>query len=408
LQCNTSANMSHNSFVQGLIENNCHVDIIMADRGLQDIDPKMPVWNEANYYIYKSVPKMDRLRLITKSIIDRNIDKRTNTQKFNQQQNVEELESQQNKNFRKVLKYVFYNFLTHDSPHYISRKWLKNASKYKTKLVYDLIISNSSPESSHALAATLLRKKNIIANRWIQLWEDPWYYEFYSKQKKNVLEEEIRLLHLADQIYYVSPLTLLYQKKYVPDASDKMNCLPLPYLITSSKQGLKESNTEVVFGYFGDYYSNVRNLKPFYEASSELNAKVNIYGDTNENFKSTKNINVSGRVEIGVVNKVQENTDVLIHLCNLKGGQIPGKIYHYSGTEKPIIFVLDGEQEEKQFLKDYFGKFNRYHFCDNTKESIKELMLKFINSEISKKSFILKEFSPKNVVANLLDKNKLS
>ncbi|MDR6121901.1 hypothetical protein QFZ87_001498 [Bacillus sp. SLBN-46] len=406
LQCNTSANMSHNSFVQGLIENNCHVDIIMSDPGLQDIDPKMPVWKEANYYIYKSVPKMDRLRLITKSIIDRNIDKRTNTEKFNQQQNVEELERQQNKNFRKVLKYVFYNLLTHDSPHYISRKWLKNASKYKTKLEYDLIISNSSPESSHALAATLLRKKHIIANRWIQLWEDPWYYEFYSKQKKNVLEEEIRLLHLADQIYYVSPLTLLYQKKYVPDASDKMNCLPLPYLKTSSKQGLKESNIEVVFGYFGDYYSNVRNLKPFYEASDELNAKVNIYGDTNENFKSTKNINVSGRVEIGVVNKVQENTDVLIHLCNLKGGQIPGKIYHYSGTEKPIIFILDGEQEEKQFLKDFFGKFNRYHFCDNTKESIKEIMLQFINGEISKDSFILEEFSPKNVVAKLLDKNQ--
>jgi hypothetical protein len=410
LQVNTSANMSHNSFVQGLIENQCNVDIIMSDTGLFYIDPNMPYWEEANYFIYKSVPKMDRFRMVIKSIVDRNTTKfkATNTVGIQQNNIIKDINVEQNNKIRELFKYVFYNVLTQDSPHYLSRKWLKTASDFKSKINYDLVISNSSPASSHALANILLRKKNITAKKWVQIWEDPWYYDLYIKQKKEmVLKEEHRLLHLADEIYYVSPLTLLYQKKFFPEVSKKMKCLPLPYLRMNYEDNIQNLNNKIVFGYFGDYYAHVRNLKPFYEASVAINANVNIYGDTNENFSKTKNINISGRVDIGVVNKIQENSDVLIHLCNLNGGQIPGKIYHYSGTNKPIIFILDGNEEEKKSIKDYFGKFERYHFCENTKESIQEIMLKFINGELSRSSFIIEDFSPRNVVGQLLTNHKI-
>ena len=61
---------------------------------------------------------------------------------------------------------------------------------------------------------------------------------------------------------------------------------------------------------------------------------------------------------------------MLIFLCNRKGGQIPGKIYQYSATNKTILFILDGTEEEQAVLKEFFGKFNRYVFCSNTKEDI--------------------------------------
>ncbi|WHY90990.1 hypothetical protein QNK12_25665 [Neobacillus cucumis] len=406
LQVNTSANMSHNSFVQGLIENKCDIDIIMSDPGLLAIDLSMPSWKEANYYIYKSVSQMDRIRIVVRSIIDRNRNRTLNNDQI-LQKDTEELKGTPNNKIRDSLKYVFYNLLTKDSPHYLSRKWLNNASNFKNKKNYDLVISNSCPPSSHALANTLLKRKKITAKRWIQIWEDPWYYDLYNKQKKEIiLKEEQRLLHNGDEIYYVSPLTLSYQKEHFPEAANKMRCLPLPYLRTNAIEKEEKSNQEIVFGYFGDYYSHVRNLKPFYNAAVEINAKVNIYGDTNENFIKTENITISGRVDIGIVNKVQEKTDILIHLCNLKGGQIPGKIYHYSSTKKPIIFILDGENEEKKLLKEYFGKFNRYHFCDNTEESIKEIMLKIMNGEISQDSFIVDDFSPRNVVSKLLKESQ--
>ena len=44
---NTSANMSHNAYVQGLLENGCDVDILMAkDSGGQQ-DSKLPTWKLA-------------------------------------------------------------------------------------------------------------------------------------------------------------------------------------------------------------------------------------------------------------------------------------------------------------------------------------------------------------------------
>lgn len=405
LQCNTSANMSHNSFVQGLLENECEVDIIMSDSGLQEIDPNMPYWKEANYFIYKAVPKMDRLRIITKSIIDTNIKRKVAN--VNTNINSEKLERKKENTVRSLLKFVFYNVLTKDSPHYLTRKWLINASNFKSDKQYDLVISNSSPESSHALAERLLKNKNIYTKKWIQIWEDPWYYEFYNHQKKNtVLKEERRLLEAAEEIYYVSPITLIYQQKNFPNDSTKMKWIPLPYLKSTSYKKVHEKNKEVVFGYFGDYYSQVRNLKPFYEAAVEINAKVNIYGDSDQNFSMTENVNISERVDIGIVSDIQERSDVLIHLCNIRGGQIPGKIYHYSGTKKPIIFILDGEEEEKRLLKEYFGKFNRYHFCNNSKEEIKNLMLKFVKGEISRNSFIVEDFNPKFVVSRLIEKNQ--
>ena len=86
----------------------------------------------------------------------------------------------------------------------------------------------------------------------------------------------------------------------------------------------------------------LRNLQPFYDALVASDENGKIYGDTDLNLKSTEKIVVKSRVTLDILAIVQANTDVLVHLCNLRGGQIPGKIYHYSVTKKPILFILDG------------------------------------------------------------------
>ena len=52
------------------------------------------------------------------------------------------------------------------------------------------------------------------------------------------------------------------------------------------------------FGYFGDYYSQTRNLCPFYEALIELGLTGYIYGDSDVNLPSTERITVSPRVTL--------------------------------------------------------------------------------------------------------------
>ena len=141
---------------------------------------------------------------------------------------------------------------------------------------------------------------------------------------------------------------------------------------------------------------------PFYEALRQSGCCGYIYGDSDLNLPSTEQIEVRGRVTLDVLEKIQAQTGILVHLCNLKGGQIPGKIYHYSATDKPILFILDGTDDERRKIKNYFSQFHRYYFAQNQMESIAEAI-----SNISKNYELyigskVEAFSPKKVVGGLL------
>ena len=396
--------MSHNSYLQGLIENGAIVDVIMAKESWGEEDNKLPMFNEVTYYEYDSVSFSEKLRRyfrrffpITESTIPNdNNTPNTTTNKII-------TPNKSNPTIRDYVKKLFYSIFKPDPIYPLSAVWLKNAAKFKSKKYYDLVISNSSPAASHKLMSLLKKKGNIQYKKWIQIWEDPWAYDLYGKKTDNIEKEEYSLLQDAEKVYYVSPLTLYYQKIYFADWASKMDCIPLPYLKFGN--GDFCTNNDISFGYFGDYYSYTRNLVPFYNALCLLNAKGFIYGDSNLHLKETNRITVSGRVTLDVLEKVQDTTSVLVHLCNLKGGQIPGKIYHYSATKKPILFILDGTEEEKKVLKEYFAKYNRYIFCDNDTESILSAMKYIIENYKNSKSFVVEQFSPKHIVSNLISKN---
>ena len=89
-----------------------------------------------------------------------------------------------------------------------------------------------------------------------------------------------------------------------------------------------------------------------------------------ESTLGSTSLRADSRLPLQELKPIEDSTNVLIFLCNRKGGQVPGKIYQYSATDKTILFIMDGTQEEQAVLKDYFGKFNRYVFCRNTAEDI--------------------------------------
>lgn len=179
-----------------------------------------------------------------------------------------------------------------------------------------------------------------------------------------------------------------------------MKFIPLPYF--KYEKGICINQQSISFGYFGDYYSQTRNLRPFYEALNESGYKGYIYGDNNLQLSSTKHITVSNRVTLEKLEQIQSKTSVLVHLCNLKGGQIPGKIYHYSATEKPILFILDGTEEEQKIIQNFFSKYHRYYFCKNNKESILKAIIDIHQHYNQYKGVVINDFSPKNIIQNIL------
>ena len=405
---NTSANMSHNAFVQGFLENGCEVDILMAKDSWGQQDDKLPVWDQARYYCYPSTAPQDKVRTLVRSLFPApTSENRNHTVPSNAQaKSTPSKKRQGNKSLkgklRSGLKRLYYRCFPKDPLYPLDRVWLKNASHFQSFSEYDLVVSNSSPAASHKLVLLLLQAGRISCKRWVQIWEDPWYADLYGGHDQAVFQEEHALLTAAAEIYYVSPLTLEYQKELFPDCGEKMKHIPLPYLDFSKE----ENNTlPMNFGYFGDYYSHTRNLLPFYQALKETGCPGNIYGDSYLQLESTDQITVSGRVTLDVLAKVQAETGVLVHLCNLRGGQIPGKIYHYSATKKPILFILDGTPEEKQKLRAYFDQFDRYYFVDNQKDSICRAITELSNNFEKYTGFKVTDFSPQAIVATLLQGN---
>ena len=393
---NTSANMSHNAFVQGLLENGCDVDIIMARDSWGEPDSALPVWEDARYYVFSSLSPADIIRRKLRGTPQKS-NVSTSQQESGPYSGIPKKASIKKK-LHDAGKSLFYSIFRPDKIYPLEKEWLKKASRFRSKRIYDLVISNSSPAASHRLVIELKKRGNLRFKRWVQIWEDPWYHDLYGGHSSEIQKEERFLLRKASEVAYVSPLTLMYQKKYYPDCAEKMTCVPLPALELPGDHS--ETADEVSFGYFGDYYSVTRNLKPFYEAAVGTGYRGYIYGDSDICLKGTDRIEVSGRVTLDKLQKIQDKTSVLVHLCNLRGGQIPGKIYHYSVTTKPILFILDGTEEEKRELLDYFESYNRYYFCDNIVESICMAMERI--AEEGRSFLPVKEFTPKAVVRKIL------
>ena len=100
-----------------------------------------------------------------------------------------------------------------------------------------------------------------------------------------------------------------------------MDFAPVPYL--KEKIYPKSENRNYKIGYFGDYYSSFRNIKPLYNACSEMsNVNLTIMGDSDLNLADRSNIEVLPR---GDSETNESNTDLLVCVLNLKEHRFQGK-----------------------------------------------------------------------------------
>ncbi|WP_419961132.1 hypothetical protein [Psychrobacillus sp. BM2] len=284
---------------------------------------------------------------------------------------------------------------------------LKGMSSYAMKvgisdIDYDVIISSSDPKSSHLFVSELF-EKNILKNTpWIQIWGDPFLSDITRKNKLMKLKinkEEDRLLKYAKKAIYVSSLTLKLQKEIYPHYAKKMYCEPIPY-VKKEIYPIKNIKEETLtFLYCGDYSSRIRDIKPFYEAIKNTKHKLIICGGSDIKLECTDRIKIYPRVSFEKTKELERECDVLVHLSNLKGTQIPGKIYQYSGTNKLILFLLDGDSE---LLKETFMKYKRYIFAQNNIEVLEKSIEQINKNKYNNYRFVVEEFSPKTIADRII------
>ena len=65
---------------------------------------------------------------------------------------------------------------------------------------------------------------------------------------------------------------------------------------------------------------------------------------------------------------------------------------------------MDGTEEEQLVLKEYFGQFNRYVFCQNTKEDIAASIRRIESGDLGEVQNVpLDDFDPVKTITNILE-----
>ena len=399
---NTSANLCHLAYINGLVDLGCDVTLLSSSGRDNLVDISMKIPSTVMSITFNSVTLYEKLSNTLKNS-SKEVSLKTNNDISLNNNSCESNGKNINRNVsltKKIKSMIFSLYGVHG----VYKKFVNKAKQFKSTEVYDYVLSISTPASSHLLAYKLIHNKHIRYKKWIQIWEDPWTSDVYGfSGSKKIENEERRLLSLAEHICYVSPLTLENQKKLYSESAHKMYWAPLPFYYKNDEQG-STVNKYNNYGYFGDYAPVSRDLAPFYAAAKNIGVNVNICGNPSNLFAQTDKITIYPRLQLGELKPIEDKTNVLVFLCNRKGGQIPGKIYQYSATYKTILFILDGTDEEKKVLKSYFEQFNRYIFCENTVEDIERAIKLIENNDFGNvKNEPIDEFNPAKTIMKVLE-----
>lgn len=265
----------------------------------------------------------------------------------------------------KIARKLYHYTTLYDFTHDIAKK--VSIEKLPSK-EYEYVMSDSDPKTSHIAMAKLV-EQGLTYKKWIQYWGDPLVGDISASKtiytKKAIKREEKKLFSKADKIVYTSPFTLQEEQRIQPEFANKMIFVPTPFIETKIYSETK--NNIFTVGYYGDYFSNNRDIMPLYNACNGMKNELilNVMGKADFALEKTDNINVFPR---GDISELEKKTDLYICVLNKKGTQIPGKLYHYAATNRPVLVLVDGDNKEAMI--EYIAGFNRYSWCNNEENNI--------------------------------------
>jgi len=242
-----------------------------------------------------------------------------------------------------------------------------------TKSHYDVLISSSDPKSSHVAAYQLL-KQGLKVDRWIQYWGDPLAYDItnrvvYPRWMLKIIEK--KWLKKANSIVYVSPFTLRQQRQHFKKHGHKMRFIPIGY--TQAKWISPTSAKLYNLAYFGDYYKKVRNIKPLLQAIKSTDWTMVLAGSSDVAIKHPQ-ITVFARSTQAKIAELENQSEISVVLLNRFGTQLPGKLFHYTASNQPVLVIVDGPYGDDMMA--YIQSLNRFSCCRNNSDDIIEAIKK--------------------------------
>lgn len=356
IETNTSVSISNYGIITGLLDLGYEVTVLMPT-----------INNELSYFddTYK-LNNVKILRVKNENLASKVVEHSINSSKME-------------KKLINLMRFIYNKFQIFDK----TKMLMKEANNIKLDEYYDVVMSTSDPKTSHIFLKKMI-DRGLKYGKWIQHWGDPLSGDI---SKNNIYPEiiikriEKSILRNADKIIYVSPFTLDDQMKKHSELAEKMFFVPLP-CIHKNNINTTNKNNKLKIVYLGDYNSSVRNILPLYNSCRKMKfADLTIAGNSNLKLKNLDNIHILPRVSQSMVKELENESDVIVAIGNKKGTQIPGKIYYAASSNKPIVFVADGDNS-KNIIK-YLDTFDRYICCTNDEKSILQCLSRINNNYVT-------------------------
>ena len=269
---------------------------------------------------------------------------------------------------------------------------------------FDLVISTSDPKTSHVFVGKMI-KQGLSYDRWIQHWGDPMYGDITrSNSYPNWIIKyyERRIMKMANKVVYVSPFTANMLKAVHPQLSNRIDFVPLPCEEITEEPVVHFESDVLRLVYLGDYSPSIRNILPLYEAVNDMEGvHLTIAGISSLKLENTDKVKVLPRIPQNECHQLEMSSDVSVTVCNLRGTQIPGKVYYAAASQKHMLVILDGDEKDK--LKEYVDSYGRYITCDNNVESIQKALLELRSKQDTTSYVVPPIFLPKNNVETILN-----
>jgi len=263
----------------------------------------------------------------------------------------------------------------------------------KSKTVdYDCIITVSNPISALILGYFLRKKIKLY---WVCDMGDPWSFNNMIEYKiiRSKLDKmlERKVVEKANKIVVTTDQTQSLFSDLYPNHKCKFFTITQGYdshLFQNDKRSMYIDKKYLNIVYTGRLYGKNRNMTEFLYALKELSKyckdiKLIFAGIAEKDFVRVtnklgleNNIDMIGYLPLHEIAILQKNADVLLHLGNNSLTQLPGKIFEYIGSGRPIfgIYYFAGDIGKEIIEKKSLGI-----TCPNDRDNIQESFEKIVD-----------------------------
>lgn len=303
--------------------------------------------------------------------------------------------------------------------------WIRKASKMAKEIVeqeqIDVILSSGPPHTAHMIA---LNVKKALSVKWIADFRDPWTnIDFY---------DDLKLTKIADWVHKK-------KEKRVIDNCDRL--LTVSWSWAEDFKRLGSKNVKVLTNGFDPEDFNQENVqldKHFTIShvgslnkdrnSFELWTAISELTKENEDFKKSVKLQLIGNIDIIAKDQLGklgllENVDVIDHMPHkdvLKkimssrvllllvnktanvSGIIPGKLYEYLASKRPIVSIGDLTGDSAKVISEsQCGHCIDYSDIEKMKTVLMQLFNDYKENKVVSISTNIDRFSRKNITKGL-------